>query len=233
LPLAPGLRWLLSGFVDLVVPPRCGACGASATSTLCAICLGLLAPDLEPGSEVAHLDLCLAAVAYAGDVPVWMQRFKYPRRGLSGLDPAPIGILSDLIAAAARSAPGPAPELVVPVPLHARRLRARGFNPAALLARRVAAERRARCAPVALRRIRDTPSQTGLDRSARRRNVAGAFELRESVPACVWLVDDVVTTGATLSECARVLRRAGARRVVGLCVARTPRSPEASDGDLA
>ncbi len=80
----------------------------------------------------------------------------------------------------------------------------------------------------ALRRLRDTPSQTGLDRRERRRNVAGAFRCRRRVARVVWLVDDVVTTGATLSECARVLRRSGARRVVGLCAARTPfaREPE-------
>ena len=79
-----------------------------------------------------------------------------------------------------------------------------------------------------LRRLRDTPSQTGLNRRARQRNVAGAFRCNGRVARVVWLVDDVVTTGATLSECARVLRRSGARRVVGLCAARTPfaRDPE-------
>lgn len=79
-----------------------------------------------------------------------------------------------------------------------------------------------RCNPIALRRLRDTPSQTKLDRSARRRNVRNAFETRTPVPEVVWLVDDVVTTGSTLAECARVLKRAGARRVVGVCAAWTP-----------
>ena len=78
--------------------------------------------------------------------------------------------------------------------------------------------------PRALLRIRDTPSQTGQGRSARRRNVAGCFAAgpRGAVPESVWLVDDVVTTGATLGEAARTLRRAGARRVAALCLARTP-----------
>jgi ComF family protein len=172
---------------------------------------------------MAHLDGCVSAVAYAGDVTEWLQRFKYPPPGLAGLDAAPIAIVRELVADAAHLAPGPCPDWVVPVPLHSQRLRSRGFNPAALLARRVAEEVGARCAPMALRRVRDTPSQTGLDRRARRRNVAGAFECKHEMPGTVWLVDDVATTGATLSECARVLRRRGARRVVAICVARTPR----------
>jgi predicted amidophosphoribosyltransferase len=74
--------------------------------------------------------------------------------------------------------------------------------------------------------VRDTPSQTGLDRRARARNVAGAFRVRRGarIPPRVWLVDDVVTTGATLAEAARVLRRAGARQVAAICAARTLRN---------
>jgi len=70
--------------------------------------------------------------------------------------------------------------------------------------------------------VRDTPSQTGLDRRARRRNVRGAFAPRRQVAPLVWLVDDVVTTGSTLAEAARALRRAGATHVVGVCAAYTP-----------
>ena len=158
-----------------------------------------------------------------------MQRFKYPRPGFSSVDPVPIGILQALIVEAARRAPGPPPELVVPVPLHPRRLRARGFNPAVLLTRSVARAAASRVAPRALHRTRSTPSQTGLDRAARRRNVAGAFICGQPLPPTVWLVDDIVTTGATLSECARSLRRHGARRVVAVCVARTPHSHDPPD----
>lgn len=210
------------------MPPRCGGCLAWSDTPLCLRCRAALEPDLD-GTAIPALDASLAAVAYAGPVSDWMQRFKYPRPGLTRLDPAPIGILLDLIGEAARDAPGPSPDLVVPVPLHPRRIRARGFNPAASLARRVARVAGCRTAPRALRRTRDTPSQTGLDRLGRRRNVAGAFVCNLRPPGTVWLVDDVVTTGATLSECARELRRNGARRVVAVCVARTPRGHDAPE----
>lgn len=115
------------------------------------------------------------------------------------------------------------PDCVVPVPLHRRRIAQRGFNPAVTLARELARTRGVPLAATALRRVRDTESQTGLGRAERRANVRAAFRARPGLPARVWLVDDVVTTGATLEECARALRRAGARQVVALCAARTPR----------
>jgi ComF family protein len=161
-------------------------------------------------------------VAFTGEVEIWIHRFKYPRPGIAGLDPASLAVARGLIREAAALAPGASPELVIPVPLHPRRLRARGFNPAAVLARSLARELRAPFDPVALRRVRDTPSQTGLDRHQRRHNVRGAFSARARPPARVWLVDDVVTTGSTLFEAARILRRVGARTVVGVCAARTP-----------
>jgi ComF family protein len=109
------------------------------------------------------------------------------------------------------------------VPLHRRRVVQRGFNPAVMLARDLSRALGIPFAATALSRLRDTESQTGLGRAARRANVRGAFEARARVPAHVWLVDDVVTTGATLEECAQALRRAGARHVVALCAARTVR----------
>jgi len=131
-------------------------------------------------------------------------------------------VVEGWVRAASHRLPSPAPDAIVPVPLHGRRLRERGFNPAARLARAVAREIDAPLDASVLVRVRDTPSQTGLDRRARRANVEDAFACRGLVPARVWLVDDVVTTGATLSACAKVLRRGGAEQVAAICAAWTP-----------
>jgi ComF family protein len=148
--------------------------------------------------------------------------------------------LGELLAPVWDSLPG-IPEsdspLIVPVPLHPSRRRERGFNQSELLAAglvRALRRQNGRAAPqvakACLRRQRATPPQTGLSVAARRENLRGAFEVvkppqvrgREIV-----LVDDVMTTGATLSACARALKRAGAARVVGLTVARaTPQFPD-------
>jgi ComF family protein len=114
-------------------------------------------------------------------------------------------------------------DLVLPVPLHPRRLRWRGFNQSALLARAIAARAERPVDVWTLARARPTPPQVGLGEADRRRNVSGAFVVRQ--PAVVrgrtiLLIDDVMTTGATVDECARVLRRAGAQWVDVLVVAR-------------
>jgi ComF family protein len=116
------------------------------------------------------------------------------------------------------------PQLILPVPLHRRRLRQRGYNQALELARPLA---RAFALPLRhdlLRRQRETRAQTELDARHRRRNVRGAFAVPDgvAVPAHVAILDDVMTTGATLAECARVLKRAGATRVDVWALARAP-----------
>lgn len=214
----------MSGLVDLLLPRLCAGCGSELEGALAlchtcrsALCDSPLAPLAVP--PLASLS-CVAA--FRGDTETWIRRFKYPSRGLAGLDPTPRAVVEQLACEAAALTPAPLPQLVVPVPLHPKRLRQRGFSPASLLARAVARQAGVRCNPVALRRLRNTQSQTRLDRRARRRNVRGAFEARCAVPARVWLVDDVATTGSTLAECARALHRAGAEQVLGVCAAWTP-----------
>jgi ComF family protein len=117
------------------------------------------------------------------------------------------------------------PDVIVPMPLHWKRAWHRGFNQADLLARALS---RRTGIPVAqaVRRKRATPAQAGLTRAERRVNVAGAFEIRkrnEVNSRHVLLIDDVMTTGATASACAGVLKRAGARRVTVLTLARVDR----------
>ena len=211
----------LRAWLELLAPPACAGCGRSvgADAALCGDCERAL-PAAGAVPCPLRIDACVAAVAYRGAAEAWIRRFKYPRPGLAGLDPAARAVARGLARRAALRAPGCA-DLVVPVPLHPRRLHVRGFNPANALARDVAGQVGAPLAPTALRRLRETRSQTGLDRRARARNVRGAFAASRSLPPCVWLVDDVVTTGATLSEAARALRRAGARRIVAVCAAHT------------
>ena len=108
--------------------------------------------------------------------------------------------------------------MIIPVPLHRSRERVRGFNQAELIAARLGVSTTTRL----LRRRKDTPSQTGLTRNERRRNLAGAFEVDGRISGTVIVVDDVYTTGATLNEIARTLKRAGAERVEVLTVARVP-----------
>ncbi len=122
-------------------------------------------------------------------------------------------------------------DLIVPVPLHYTRLASRGFNQSGWLAEALSRRTRVPVAVDALKRIRRTPTQGGLSARARRRNMAGAFVLRPQRAGLVQgkrvlLVDDVLTTGATLSACTRALKRAGARHVDVLVLARVVRETD-------
>jgi ComF family protein len=120
--------------------------------------------------------------------------------------------------------PSPLPQLIIPVPLHHRRLRERGYNQAWEIARTLARSLHMSCQKDVLQRNRHTDAQTGLDAAQRRRNLRGAFTLqaRHALPAHVAIVDDVFTTGTTLAECTRVLKQAGVTRVDVWAVARAP-----------
>jgi ComF family protein len=112
-------------------------------------------------------------------------------------------------------------KIVVPVPLHRSRARQRGFNQAELLARQLGLHMDLRL----LKRRKNTPSQTGLSRSQRTLNLSAAFEVRGVPPETVLVIDDVYTTGSTLHEIAKTLKRAGASKVEVLTVARVPLQP--------
>ena len=137
------------------------------------------------------------------------------------------GVLGAMLAEAIAKLNLQAPVIVVPVPLHRSKRRQRGFNQSELIIRAALKKMPGfpgKLLPGALERIRPTVSQIGLTRSQRAENIRGAFKVAHLSTvrgASVLLVDDVLTTGTTISECARVLRRAGAEHVWAATVART------------
>jgi ComF family protein len=161
-------------------------------------------------------DAAWAPFRYAWPLDRLETRFKF------GRDLAAGRVLSTLWAR--ESATASLPQLIVPVPLHRRRLRERGYNQALELALPLARALHVRCRYDVLRRTRDTDTQTTLNAVERRRNLKDAFALYENaaLPSHVALLDDVFTTGTTLSECTKVLKRAGVTRVDVWALARAP-----------
>jgi ComF family protein len=231
-----------ASLLDLVFPPACAACGGEAWESgsrglcgdcaarlplleeRCGACARAVGPLAPPGpcpecrDEDPIADGVLAAWTYEGVPRDLVLALKFRGR-LGAAVPLAAGLAG---ATRARDVPG---DLVVPVPLSRRRLRERGYNQAEELARRTARVLGLPCEPRALVRARHTPAQTGLPRAARRRGPRGAFRARRAAVAerCVLLVDDVLTTGATVRASARALVRAGAVRVVAAIACRTER----------
>ncbi|MFJ2487005.1 ComF family protein [Pseudomonas sp. NPDC087639] len=125
----------------------------------------------------------------------------------------------------------PRPDMLLPVPLASKRLRQRGFNQAAMLARWLSRQLDLPCEENVLRRIKDTNAQQELDAKARKQNLRSAFALAPDADVKgrhLALIDDVLTTGATTRALARLLRDAGAARVDVYCLARTPKPGDAT-----
>jgi ComF family protein len=204
-PAGPGL--VCDNCERLLAPtgPKCGRCAVPlATAGCCGNCVR---------NPPAYDDV-VSAFDYRFPADRLVARFKFSADLAAG---------SYLGSALARAASAARPDLLVATPASTARLRERGFNPALLLAKRVGRTLGLEVDGRALAKVRHTPPQSGLDRDSRRRNLRGAFELRRSVEGMrVAVVDDVMTTGSTLAELADVLRKAGARRVSGWVVARTP-----------
>ena len=224
------LGWAL----DFVFPPRCPACAnRTAHVALCALCTAAIAPAASPlcprcgesfpgSGPDHHCSRCLRRAPHFGRARACalysderrsplievLHRFKYGR----DVTLAPV-----LGAFLAEHCPLPDEyDVIVPVPLDLARLRWRGFNQAAALAGVLAKRRGRPLRRMALSRCRATPPQVGLGEEERRRNIAGAFAVHDRAAVrgrTILLVDDVMTTGATVDECARTLRRAGARLV--------------------
>lgn len=221
----------LDALADLFYPQRCAACSTRASDVLCRPCFEAL-PRVTPpvcgrcgmqtAFEVYGCDACRnvdfsfdgarAPLRYEGVGEELVHALKYRGyRPVVGKVMAPL--MADTVA-------GERFDAVVPVPLHRLRLMKRGFNQAELMARDLA--RRIE-APLSdkLRAVRGTRDQVELTAEERRRNVSGAFGVRGSLDGRVLLVDDVFTTGATLNECASVLKQAGAKEVQAMTLCRT------------
>lgn len=237
-------HWLRIDAARLLWPSRCQVCDAPGLDglDLCLACLGELpwnhcacprcalplpaadtcgdclrrAAALSGRGRRPTLDAVHAGFVYAAPIDRLLPRFKFHRDLAAG------ALLSQLLAEAAPA--WPRPDALVPVPLHRARLRRRGYDQALELARPLA---RALDLPLRdglLQRVRATAPQSELDAAGRRRNLHGAFAVRAgaALPAHVALVDDVMTTGATLHAAAQALRRAGVQRVDAWVCARVP-----------
>jgi ComF family protein len=243
---------LFSRLMDLIYPPRCGVCRTFLREDgvihegkeldLCRPCLNSFKEVASPlcpicgrpfgssGGEDHTCADCLAArpsfdmarapYVYEGCLMTAIHEFKYEKKTYLARS------LGPLLASYAERWLGNADEalVVMPVPLHPRRLRRRGFNQSLLLARPVASMLEADLDSLSLRRTRFTQPQINLTGEERKKNVQRAFGVKEPnllKGRKALLIDDVATTGSTLNECAGVLKKAGIKQVWCLVLART------------
>lgn len=228
--------------LDLVFPPTCGGCGKLG-QRWCAECqagvIRLQPPfcdncgqELLVGnqcSQCRHSQLACTQIrswaVFSGPLRNAIHTLKYQRNlGLAD-------VFTDFLLAYLRDLTWLV-ELVVPVPLGRQRLQERGYNQAALLARALALSAKLPYSDHSLQRRRETQSQVGLSPQERKMNVQGAFEVRTQPVdgKSILLVDDVMTSGATLNACAEALLASGASKVYGLTLARAVLSADRCNG---
>lgn len=195
---------------EVIWPPKCALCDQFGEPPICPVC----ASELQPHAKVrtylqGPLAFSVTPYDYVGRAGQAVRRLKYER----------VTSLAEPMAEILREAYDrdglEVFDVVVPIPIHWSRLAGRGFNQSDLLSGRLL-----RVEPSVLRRTRRTRPQVGLTRARRETNLRGAFRVDRSVTGMrVLLVDDVVTSGSTARECARVLRDAGATEVAVLAFA--------------
>lgn len=212
---------LTSWLLDLLYPSKCPFCGRvleKGEEGWCASCQEDLPwTEKTDGKQAPGCDACLSPLWYKGSVQKGMRRYKF------GDGQGHARLFGELMAQCLRDRWTGRVDLITWAPLHPRRLRERGYDQAELLARRVG-ELAGLAVENTLEKVRATAvqSQSGED-EARRANVRGAYQVLPGLDLTgkrVVLVDDVVTSGATLAECAAALRGAGAESVVALTFAR-------------
>jgi len=213
----------MASLVDLILPPACAACGRVG-SVLCDRCTAAMAAP-DPGAFVVAdagvvvgdaLALGVGALAFDGPVRAALSRLKYAGASRVAM---PLACVAGPAFERLLLVSGPA--ALVPVPVHPERRRQRGYNQASLVAAALA-RRRGLAVVELLERRQATMRQHRLDRTARLANLRDAIAVRAGVPVppVAIVVDDILTTSATLEACASVLVAAGARAVYGFAVAR-------------
>jgi ComF family protein len=234
--------FIVRGAIDLVYPPHCMACGIDLAGMgdprLCAGCRSAFRPVENPCPTCAtplgphgpheprctscrgrklHFDEAAGAFLYEGPVKRLLHRLKF-----EGFAQASLPIAAMAHEAIEKGAVQSPVDVVVPVPLHWLRRVRRGFNQSERIATHLA-KHMGIPSVCALVKFRPTDPQVDLSRKARYKNPLGSFEVNKAAAVAgknVLLVDDVMTTAATISECARALKEAGASRVVAFTVAR-------------
>ncbi|TQV62537.1 MAG: ComF family protein [Halothiobacillaceae bacterium] len=224
---------VVGSITDWLLPRRCLLCDAPAGADhLCEACADDLPriplacpccarPVVTPGPCAVCLkrpppfDAAIAPLDYAGAARHLVTRFKFGGRLSHG-----VPLAHHLIEAVRRDIATTLPDALIPVPIHPRRLRERGYNQSMELARPLARRLGIPLLPHALQRVRATTPQMRLPEAARAANVRGAFAVHGDLPAHVALIDDVLTTGATVGELARLLKREGCERVDVWCATR-------------
>lgn len=190
-------------------PVACSLCGLPLTAHEEGLCGGCL-------KRTQPLDGSTIPFRYAAPLDHLLLGLKFNRQLVNAR------LLGGLMAEAIATGGEPLPDCILPVPLHAGRLRERGYNQALELARPVSKRLGVPLENRLVVRVTATAAQSSLEKKARRRNIRGAFALVGEPPAHIAILDDVVTTGSTVNELAQVLRRGGAKRVVVWACARVP-----------
>ena len=228
--------------VQLLYPPRCLLCISSGlgdsdlcqhchqslpfNQTACAVCALPLPPNTVEGAVCGRcqkkaplFDEAFSVFSYEQPVIWLIQQLKFNEKL------AHARLLGELLSASNCIEQIQADEdiCILPVPLFKKRLRQRGFNQSIELARALSKKTGWPMELHCVQRVRETSAQTGLDAKARRKNIRGAFEVVESfLQKHVVIVDDVVTTGSTVNELSRVLKKSGVKRITVLSLARAP-----------
>ena len=253
------IRSLLKNFIELMFPTRCRTCQLVGSEVFCQDCIAQLEPVGDPHcarcGRRRHTSFASPDCAECSGNDIGVSRARshyiynemarhslaeYKFKGQTGVGKKLTGMtaawtkpgLADTF-----SEPGLRISAVVPVPLHLNRLRKRKFNQSQLIARELAEIHKIACYPDLLLRVKDTKTQVGLSAPQRMTNVQGAFKVNPARKDLLdgrnlLLVDDLMTTGATLAACAKVLRRKGGGTVYGLTLFSTTRDVGAgSKGD--